>query len=289
MLVETPFINFRYIRKNTDWYIVFLVSSGILVAQETAVESSISNETNALIVEQLNHQTIFCTSERPHWNTFGYFKIILVADLVDLGPKSLNHSNSSNTGKKMLLYPKMTSRLSQHLVRTKSKVENFGLFTLDLCYFLICILAAPWPTFGYYRENSLTSLMLVIAFRISVFGPREGIWVSTPNWVPNELWSQYHNPLSHSPQIAENALPRVAPSFCKIRKCPQHPNSYSLTLRWPLGLNNTSLRTNSVFKTSAFDGKLHQWVKVLGSTVSINWSKCPKYTKMCIVSVTVRL
>ena len=76
----------------------------------------------------------------------------------------------------------MASRLGQHLLRAKSKAENF----------LICCLTAPWPTFGYYRGNSLTHPMLINAFGLSIFGPKVTgkSWISTLNWLPSGLWSQ---------------------------------------------------------------------------------------------------
>ena len=119
----------------------------------------------------------------------------------------------------------MATRLWQHHVRTKSKVENFGLFALYSCYFFICCLTAPWRTFDYYRGNSLTHLMLITVFGLSIFGLKvtgRG-WVSTTNWVPSGLWSQWHNPLSHSHQIAENTLPRLVHSFSEMWKCLQYP------------------------------------------------------------------
>ena len=112
--------------------------------------------------------------------------------------------------------------------------HNLRLKTLDYLLFISatffnCCLAAPWLTFGYYWRNSLTHLMLIIAFGVPIFCPkktRRG-WVSTPNWVPSGLWSQWHNPLSHSSQIAENTLPRITPSFSKMPKIPK--NSFRLT------------------------------------------------------------
>ena len=115
--------------------------------------------------------------------------VFLAPGLVDLGPESLNFSNAQNTEKQMYLYPKMASRLGQHLLRAKSKAENFGLFALYPCYLLICCFTAPWPTFGYYRGNSLTHLILITAFELSILGPKvtgRG-WISTPNWVPSGL------------------------------------------------------------------------------------------------------
>ena len=120
------------------------------------------------------------------------------------------------------------------------RLKNLGYFSLSLLFFFICCVAATWPTFGYYWGNSLPHLMIITAFRQSFFGPivtRRG-WLSTSNW------SQWHNPLSHSPQIEENTLPRLEPRFPKCGNAPNTQNSYSLTLGWPLGLHNTSLDAN---------------------------------------------
>ena len=120
----------------------------------------------------------------------------------------------------------MASRLGKHLRRAKSKTGNSRLFALHPCNFLcVCCLYVPWLTFYCHWENSVTRLMLITAFGLSIFGPkvtRRG-WVSTPNWVPSGLWSQWHNPLSLSPQIAENTLHRLASRFSKMWKCLQYP------------------------------------------------------------------
>ena len=105
------------------------------------------------------------------------------------------------------------------------RLKALGYLLFIPAIFLSVFLTAPWLTFGYYWGNSLTHLMLIIAFGVPIFCPKETRrgWVSTPNWVPSGLWSQWHNPFTHSPQIAENTLPRVAPSFSKMWKCPQYP------------------------------------------------------------------
>ena len=156
----------------------------------------------------------------------------------------------------------MASRSGKHLVRATSKAKNFGLFALYPCYFFICCLAAPWLTLGCYWENSLTDLMLAIASGLSIFGPklaRRG-WVSTSNWVPSGLWSQWHNPLTHSPQIAKNTLPKLAPSFSKMWKfhqCSQClQNSFILRLEWPLGLQNTSQDAKFSVQNFSFCGSV---------------------------------
>ena len=125
----------------------------------------------------------------------------------------------------------MASRHGKHLLRAK-KTEKFEFFALYPCCSFICCLAAPWLSFGYYWGNSLTHLM-IIAFGLLIFSPkvtRRG-WVSTPNLVPSGppnlvpsgLWLQWHNPLTHSPQIAQNTLPRLELCFSKMWKCPQYP------------------------------------------------------------------
>ena len=121
----------------------------------------------------------------------------------------------------------MASRLEKHLLRAKAKAEKFRLFALLSCYFFICCLAVPWLTFGNYWGNSLTHLMLIITFGQSSFGPKVTLrgWVSTPNWVPKGLWSQWLNPLNYSLQIAENTLPRLTPSFSKNVEIPPIPKA----------------------------------------------------------------
>ena len=57
-------------------------------------------------------------------------------------------------------------------------------------------------------------------------------------------------------------------------------NSYRLTLWWPLGLHNTSLDTKFRIQNSSFF-LINQWLTIPGSTVSLNWGICPKYTKRC--------
>ena len=61
----------------------------------------------------------------------------------------------------------MTSRHGQHLLRTKSQAEKFGLFLFYLVYFFVCCLATPWPFFGYYSESSLTHPMLITVSELS--------------------------------------------------------------------------------------------------------------------------
>ena len=62
------------------------------------------------------------------------------------------------------------------------------------------------------------------------FGPKvtgRG-WISTPNWVPSGLCSNCHNPISYTPQIAENTLSRLSHSFYKMWSCPKYPKQLQL-------------------------------------------------------------
>ena len=76
---------------------------------------------------------------------FRLYSFVLAAGLVDMILESLNFLNASNTEKQMQLYLKMASRLGQHLLRTKYKTENFGLFALYSSYFF---LSAAWLLHG---------------------------------------------------------------------------------------------------------------------------------------------
>ena len=128
----------------------------------------------------------------------------------------------------------MLSRLGQHLLRAKSKAEHFGLFSLYSCYFLYLQFGSPMTNFWLLLGKQSHYPMLITAFGLPIFDPKVARrdWVSTPNWVPSGLWSQCHNPLSHSPQIAENTLPRRALNFYKIWKCPQSPVPKTV-IPWP--------------------------------------------------------
>ena len=133
----------------------------------------------------------------------------------------------------------MASRLGQHLLRAKSKAENFRLFARYPCYFFfICCLTAPWPTFEYYKGNSITRPMLITAFGQSIFCPKvTGGWVGSLYLVE---------------------CPDLHPVFLKCGNARNTQNSYSLTLWWPLELNNTSLDAKFSVKNFSFADKSNQ-------------------------------
>ena len=125
------------------------------------------------------------------------------------------------------------------------RLKSLGCLHFMPAIFCICCLDTPCITFGYYWGNSLTHLVLTTAFEVSIFGPKatRRSWVSTPNWVPIWLWSQWYNPLSHSPNLLKKFSPDLHPDFPKCGIAPNTQSSYSLRLWWPSGLLNTSLDT----------------------------------------------
>ena len=76
------------------------------------------------------------------------------------------------------------------------------------------------------------------------------------------LWSQWHNPLNHSPEIAEITLPTLAPSFSGMWKCAQYSqNSNSLKLWWSLDLHNTSLDAKFSFQNFNFCSSIKSMIR----------------------------
>ena len=113
----------------------------------------------------------------------------------------------------------MASRLWKHLLRAKSKAENIGLFALYSSFFFICCLSAPLPTFGYYRENSTHSPNVNCCIWAIIFSSRAGLEGAGFLHLTECTVNFDHN--ATTPQIVENALPRVKPSFSKMWKCCQ--------------------------------------------------------------------
>ena len=138
----------------------------------------------------------------------------------------------------------MASRIKEHLPRVKQKDWKICFISSLFLLFFICCLAAWWTTFGYYQGGSLVHPILITAFGLSIFAQR---WLRTVGSLhliecPGGLVRGFdQNPLRFSPKITENTVPRLAPSFYKMCKCPQHRKELRLTLWWPLGLHNTSL------------------------------------------------
>ena len=124
--------------------------------------------------------------------------------------------------------------------------QNLWLKTLDYLLFITAIFYLLFDcSMGNFwlllRKQSHSPDVTHLAFGLSIFGPKvtRRDCVSTPNLLSSGLWSQWHNPLTRSPQIAEILSQDLHPVFTKYRNAPITHNS--LTLQWPLGLHNTSL------------------------------------------------
>ena len=115
----------------------------------------------------------------------------------------------------------MTSRLGQRLLRAESKAENFGLFALHRSYFFYLMFGCPMANFWMLSSKQSHSSMLITEFGLLFFDPKlefEGVGSLHLTDCPVSF---HHNAIT--PQIAENTLPRLKPSFSKMWKCPQYP------------------------------------------------------------------
>ena len=82
-----------------------------------------------------------------------------------------------------------------------------------------------------------------------------------------------HNAITHlaTHSIFQKILsPDMHTVFMKYGNAPNTQKSYSLTMWSPLRLYNTSLDAKFSFS--------------FGLTISLNWGKCPKYTKRSIIN-----
>ena len=113
----------------------------------------------------------------------------------------------------------MAFRLRQNLLRAKSEAENLESFALCCSYFfLICCLAVPLLIFGYYRANVLTHPMLITAFQFLAQSWTGRVGSLHLNECPVSF--DYN---AITPQITENTLSRLKPSFSNMWKYSQHP------------------------------------------------------------------
>ena len=151
---------------------------------------------------------------RPNWIRDG--------ELNTLGWKSLNFSNAQILKKRC----NFTLRWLLDLENT-SLEQNLRLKTLDYLLFIPAIFYLLFDCsmdnfWLLLKKQSHSPEVTHLAFELSIFDPKvtQRDCVSTPNLVSRGLWSQWHNPLTHSPQTAENTLPIPAPSFYKIWKFP---------------------------------------------------------------------
>ena len=174
--------------------------------------TSCPNEINTLKLESSDgFLHLRETSLDTKWEVehFRLFFVFLIAGLVDLGSESLNFSNAPNTDKQMQIYPKIASRLGQHLLRAKpGNLEDWKLW-------LICSLSLLFfhRLFGCYQGNSLIHPMFITAFWLSIFGQivTGRRLVSTPNWVPSGAITQL---ATHS-KLYKILFPDLHPVFLK--------------------------------------------------------------------------
>ena len=102
------------------------------------------------------------------------------------------------------------------------RLKTLGyLLFIPAIYFFICCLAAPWPTFGCYREKQSHSPNVNHCIWAISFWPKAGLGGVGSQHLTECPVSFDHNAIT--PQIVENTLPILKPSFSKMCKCPQYP------------------------------------------------------------------
>ena len=123
----------------------------------------------------------------------------------------------------------MASRLGQHLLRAKSMVGNFGLFICPLfqlfvfccCFFFLSAFWLPHHQLLAVIEQtvSLTQcLSLHLGYQLSAQS-----WTGGGGCLHLTEWPVSFHRNAIIPQIAENTLPRLKPSFSKMWKCRKYP------------------------------------------------------------------
>ena len=123
----------------------------------------------------------------------------------------------------------MACRLEQHLLRAKPKAENFGLFTLiPAIYFFYllfgCFMANIWLLSSKHSHSpNVNHCIWAISFL-----PKAELGGAVSLHLTQCPVSFDHNAVT--PQIAQDTLPRLKPSFSKIWKCPQDPKPVYLDI-----------------------------------------------------------
>ena len=148
-----------------------------------------------------------------------------------MSQESLSFLKSPNTERQMQRYPKMVSRLGQHLLRAKSKTENFGLFALYLCYFLSALGCAV-QTFGCYWGNSLAHPMLITVSGLSILAQKWLGGVRSLHVIECPVGFN-HNAITHLAthlKLQEMLSPDLHPVFPKSGNISNIQSSSSLTL-----------------------------------------------------------
>ena len=115
----------------------------------------------------------------------------------------------------------MASGLGQHLLRSKSKGENFWLFALYSSYFFYLLFECPMANFWLLSsKQSHSSDVNHCIWAISFWARAEMAGVGYLHLTEGPV-SFDHKAITL--QITENTLSRLKPSFSKMWKCPQYP------------------------------------------------------------------
>ena len=116
----------------------------------------------------------------------------------------------------------MASRLGQQLLRAKPKAENSGLFALYSSYsFFYLLFGCPMTNFWLLSSKQSHSPNVNHCIWAISFWPKAGLRGVGSLHLTECPVSFDHNAIT--PEIAENSLPRLKPSFSKMWKCPQYP------------------------------------------------------------------
>ena len=116
----------------------------------------------------------------------------------------------------------MSSRLGQHLLRSKSKAENFGLFALYSSYFFYLLFDCPMANF--WLLSSKQSHSLNVNHCIWAISFRPGAEMGGVRSLHLTEWPVSFDCKAITPQIAEDTLPDLNQVFPKCGNAPpQYP------------------------------------------------------------------
>ena len=117
----------------------------------------------------------------------------------------------------------MSSRLGQHLLRSKSKAENFELFALYSTYFFYLLFDCPMANFWLLSNKQSHSLN--VNHCIWAISFRSGAEMGGVRSLHLTEWPVSFDCKAITPQIAEDTLPRLKPSFSKMWECLPMPKT----------------------------------------------------------------
>ena len=120
----------------------------------------------------------------------------------------------------------MASRLGQQLLRAKPKAENSGLFALYSSYsFFYLLFGCPMTNFWLLSSKQSHSPNVNHCIWAISFWPKAGL-----GGVGSQHLTECPDHNAITPQIVENTLPILKPSFSKMCKCPQYPKQVQLDI-----------------------------------------------------------